>query len=126
MSRIFERADFSCYLKVKEGLAEPVVHDGDLSGVVVERPPDELGGERLDQQAAAEHGQVVSAEQQRHQQHQAAVNLPQAPALQLGVRRDDLGPQQVLGAREQDAQDEDVHEARLHGPPGTQRLRSEP
>lgn len=64
------------YLKVKEGLAEPVMHDGYLSGVVVEFLPDELSDECLDQQAAAEHGQVVSSEQERHQQHQAAVDLP--------------------------------------------------
>lgn len=82
--------------------------------------PDEPGGERLDQQAAAEHGKVVNTKQQRHQQHQTAVNLPQAPALQLGISCDDLGSQQVLGAREQDAQDEDVNEAGLHGPPETQ------
>lgn len=69
-----ELLDF--YLKVKEGLAEPVMHDGYLSCVVVEFLPDELRDERLDQQAAAEHGQVVSTEQEWHQQHQAAVDLP--------------------------------------------------
>lgn len=52
------------------------MHNGYLSCVVVEFLPDELRDERLDQQAAAEHGQVVSAEQEWHQQHQAAVNLP--------------------------------------------------
>ncbi|TNN65532.1 hypothetical protein EYF80_024210 [Liparis tanakae] len=109
---------------IKEGLAEPVVHDGGLGRVVVELLPDELSHERLDQQAAAQHRQVVSAEQQRDQQDQAAVNLPQAPAPQLGVGRDDLGAQQVLGAGEEDAEDEDVDEARLHGSPkekGTKR-----
>lgn len=40
------------------------MHDGYLSCVVVEFLPDELRDERLNQQAAAEHGQVVSAEQQ--------------------------------------------------------------
>lgn len=62
----FERffLHLNVYLEVKEGLAEPVMHDGYLSCVVVEFLPDELRDERLDQQAAAEHGQVVSAEQQ--------------------------------------------------------------
>lgn len=96
------------------------MHDGYLSCVVVEFLPDELRDERLDQQAAAEHGQVVSAEQQWRQQHQAAVNLPQAPALQLCIGCDDLGSQQVLGAREQDAQNKDVNEAGLHGSPETE------
>lgn len=52
------------------------MHDGYLSCIVVEFLPDELRDEQLDQQAAAEHGQVVNAEQEWHQQHQAAVNLP--------------------------------------------------
>lgn len=51
------------YLKEEEGLTEPVVHDGGLGRVVVELLPDELGHEGLDEQAAAQHRQVVSSEQ---------------------------------------------------------------
>lgn len=69
------------YLKVKEGLTKPVMHDGGLGCVIVELLPDELSHERLDQQAATENRQVVSTEQQRNQQDQAAVDLPQSPAL---------------------------------------------
>lgn len=111
------------YLEEEEGLSEPVVHDGGLSRVVVELPPDELGHEGLDEQAAAQHRQVVSTEQQRHQQHQAAVNLPQSPALELGVGRDDLRSQEVLAAREEDAQNKDVDKTSLHGSPERQRER---
>lgn len=64
------------YLKVKEGLTKPVMHDGGLSCIIVEFLPDELSHERLDQQAAAENWQVVSTKQQRNQQNQATVNLP--------------------------------------------------
>lgn len=99
------------------------MHDGGLSRVVVELLPDELGHEGLDEQAAAQHGQVVSSEQQRDQQHQAAVNLPQSPALELGVGRDDLRSQQVLAAREEDAQNKDVNKTSLHGSPARQRER---
>lgn len=99
------------------------MHDGGLSRVVVELLPDELGHEGLDEQAAAQHGQVVSSEQQRDQQHQAAVNLPQSPALELGVGRDDLRSQQVLASREEDAQNKDVNKTSLHGSPARQRER---
>lgn len=99
------------------------MHDGGLSRVVVELLPDELGHEGLDEQAAAQHGQVVSSEQQRDQQHQAAVNLPQSPALELGVGREDLRSQQVLAAREEDAQNKDVNKTSLHGSPARQRER---
>lgn len=85
--------------------------------------PDELGHEGLDEQAAAQHRQVVSSEQQRDQQHQAAVNLPQSPALELGVGRDDLRSQQVLAAREEDAQNKDVNKTSLHSSPARQRER---
>lgn len=112
------------YLEVKEGLTEPVVHEGGLSGIVVELLPDKLSHERLDQQAAAQHWQVVSSEQQRNQQNQAAVNLPQSPALQLGICCDDLGSQQVLGAREEDAQNEDVNKACLHRSPRRERFQT--
>lgn len=87
--------------------------------------PDELGHEGLDEQAAAQHGQVVSSEQQRDQQHQAAVNLPQSPALEFGVSRDDLRSQQVLAAREEDAQNKDVNKTSLHGSPARQKERSQ-
>lgn len=112
---------FVSHLEVKEGLTEPVMHDGGLSCVIVEFLPDELSHECLDQQTAAKHGQVVSTKQQRNQQNQATVNLPQPPALQLGICRDDLGSQQVLGAREEDAQNEDVDKTCLHSSPKRQR-----
>lgn len=111
------------HLEVKEGLAKPVMHDGGLSCIIVEFVPDELSHERLDQQAAAKHGQVVSTKQQRNQQNQATVNLPQPPALQLSICRDDLGSQQVLSAREEDAQNEDVDKTCLHSSPKRQRER---
>lgn len=52
------------YLKVKEGLTEPVVHDGGLGCIIAELLPDKLSHECLDQQAAAQHWQVVSTKQQ--------------------------------------------------------------
>lgn len=36
------------YLKVKEGLTKPVMHDGGLSCIIMEFLPDELSHERLD------------------------------------------------------------------------------
>lgn len=112
------------YLKVEEGLTKPVMHDGGLGCVIVEFLPDKLSHERLDQQAAAEDWQVVSTKQERDQQNQATVNLPQSPALQLGICCDDLGSQQVFGAREEDAQNEDVNKARLHCSPKRERLQT--
>lgn len=98
-------------------MAKPIVHDGGLGRVIVELLPDELSHERLDEEPAAQHRQVMGPKQERNQQHQATVNLPQPPALQLRICRDNLGSQQVLGAREEDAQDEDVDEACLHRSP---------
>lgn len=111
------RCKAAAHLKVEEGLTKPVVHDGGLSCIVVELLPDELGHEGLDQQAAAKHWQVVSSKQEGNQQNQAAVNLPQSLALQLGVCSDDLRPQEVFGAGEEDPQNEDVNEAGLHCSP---------
>lgn len=69
------KSNLFIYLKEKKSLAEPVMHDGYLCCIVVKFLPNVLRDERLDQQAAAEHGQVVGAEQKWHQQYQAAVDL---------------------------------------------------
>lgn len=55
------------YLKVEESLAEPVVHDGGLGGIVVQLLPDELSHDGLDEQTAGQRGQIMSSEQQSHQ-----------------------------------------------------------
>lgn len=54
-------------LKVEESLAEPVVHDGSLGGIIVQLLPDELSHDGLDEETAGQRGQIMSSEQQSHQ-----------------------------------------------------------
>lgn len=42
------RIVIAAYLKVKEGLTKPVMHDSGLSCIIMEFLPDELSHERLD------------------------------------------------------------------------------
>lgn len=113
------------YLEIEERLTEPIMHGRDLRGVVPQGPPDEPGHHGLDQEAAQQDRKVVRPDQQRCQQHEAPVKVPQARGLACVVRSKDSRLKQVFGAREQKAKDKHIDKTSLNDAPkitGTEKM----
>lgn len=69
MSKVSGLLTTNTYLKIEERLTEPIMHDGDLRGVVPQGFPDVLGHHCLDQEATHQDGKVMWPKKQGCQEH---------------------------------------------------------